>query len=229
MGARGYSMFEALSASGTLVGRSCCLLHGSFFSATTLLQRLAGFVSGVAVLSVVASICGTEGSSRFDFDTSVVVSLSVIAVAGLLSPRTIAFTATEKVKRSRGVDRRVSIHPSFVIVSLYFGCHSSRHLDVFIRSSVVDSFGIGVLIMCIVIFGTIAMALLSMATLGISFPGFRLVGAIAFSTILGFFPPIYIGGPAWRFVTWPIVAFFTSLVVRSLYCGFESKVFALCS
>ncbi len=74
------------------------------------------------------------------------------------------------------------------------------------------------------------MALLLWATLGISFPGFRFGGGNCFlDHTHGFVPPIYIGGPAWRFVTWPIVAFFTSLVLRSLYCGFESKVFALCS
>ncbi len=82
-GPRGYSMFEALSASGIIGGQILLFATWLVFFSNDLLQRLAGFVSGVAVLSVVASICGTEGSSRFDFDTSVVVSLSVIAVAGL--------------------------------------------------------------------------------------------------------------------------------------------------
>lgn len=95
-----------------------------------------------------------------------------------------------------------------------------------VRSLGGEALGIGVILATFVICGCIMAWLVVWASLGLGRPLSRIFIVLTLGCVIGLFPPLFLGGPWWRLLTWPglvtatgTIATLSMLVVRS--CGYR--------
>ena len=219
-----------LAFGGLVCGQVVLLGIWSGLASKTWGVRIAGLVCGSFYISTVCAIGGGRTKDSLIEDSLILACLVCVTASmiGLLFMAlhryrgiAVAYSNETEVRRSAPIQfTMMQLLSVTTVISVLLG--SGR----VIRSLGGESLGIGVLLIAFVICGCVMACLVAWAGLGHGHISLRFATVLVIGFVVGLLPPYFLGGPWWRFLTWPglvvatgIVAVLSLLVVRS--CGYR--------
>lgn len=212
-----------------IVGAQAVLL-GSWagLSSRPLGSRVAGLACGCCFVAGVIAVATNMPLRSGDLLILAGVVTSTAAVVGLLFVALRRYRGVEVVRLCQLDDDsakalRFGVWHLLVGTALMSALLGCGHV---IRSLGGESLGIGVLALTFIGCGCIMAMLAAWASLAAGSPLLRIPITLAIASLVGLFPPFFLGGPWWRYLTWPgllattgTIAMLSMLVVR--YCGYR--------
>lgn len=209
---RDFTAAEALVATAVIGAQVLLLAAWTGLSDCRWHCRVVGALLGLGYLGSVTCACGRSWEpARIGEGFTVIALPTVLITMFFLAVRRFVARFSDEPNCERG-----TVPFQFSLLSLLLvttGVATALAAGRTVHSLGSESLGIAVLVGSIAMFGALAMLVLLWTGLGDVSPIRRLPVGIGLAALLGLFPPYFIGGPHWRFMTWPILTSLVAIVV----------------